>query len=59
MNAADRLPQEFNVAAHFVDGNVDAGRGGRTAPRGLGSTATTCPGFCAGIRRLRSPRTPE
>ncbi|MBI1737173.1 MAG: benzoate-CoA ligase family protein [Candidatus Rokubacteria bacterium] len=31
MNAADQLPQEFNVAAHFVDGNVAAGRGNRTA----------------------------
>ena len=27
--------------------------------RGLASTATTCLGFCAGIRRPRSPRTPE
>jgi hypothetical protein len=33
--------------------------GGRTVPRGLGSTATRCPRCCAGIRRLRSPRTPE
>ena len=31
MNAADHLPSEFNVAAHFVDGNVAAGRGRRTA----------------------------
>jgi benzoate-CoA ligase len=31
MNASDHLPSEFNVAAHFVDGNVAAGRGGRTA----------------------------
>ena len=31
MIAADRLPQEFNVAAHFIDGNVAAGRGARTA----------------------------
>jgi benzoate-CoA ligase len=31
MNAAEHLPAEFNVAAHFVDGNVAAGRGGRTA----------------------------
>src|SRR6188508_3208162 len=32
--------------------------GGRTGPRGLGSTVTRCPGSCAGIPRLRSPRTP-
>ncbi|MBI2204673.1 MAG: benzoate-CoA ligase family protein [Candidatus Rokubacteria bacterium] len=31
MIAADRLPHEFNVASHFVDGNVAAGRGARTA----------------------------
>jgi benzoate-CoA ligase len=31
MNAADHLPQEFNVAAYFVDRHVAEGRGGRPA----------------------------
>jgi len=31
MNASDHLPQQFNVAAHFVDRNVQDGRGERTA----------------------------
>ncbi len=31
MNAADALPQQFNVAAHFVDRNVAEGRGASLA----------------------------
>jgi benzoate-CoA ligase family protein len=31
MNAADLLPRDFNVAAHFVDRSVDEGRGARVA----------------------------
>jgi benzoate-CoA ligase family protein len=31
MIAAEHLPDEFNIAAHFVDGAVAAGRGRRTA----------------------------
>jgi leucyl aminopeptidase (aminopeptidase T) len=38
---------------------VRAPSGAHTGLRGLASTATTCLGFCAGIRRPRSPRTPE
>jgi benzoate-CoA ligase len=31
MEASERLPQQFNVAAHFVDGNVTGGRAGAPA----------------------------
>jgi len=31
MNAADHLPAQFNVASHFVDGNVAEGRGASPA----------------------------
>jgi benzoate-CoA ligase len=40
MIAAEHLPQDFNVAAHFVDGNVAAGRGARPAFRYEGRTLT-------------------
>ncbi|MGH7311638.1 MAG: AMP-binding protein, partial [Candidatus Rokuibacteriota bacterium] len=31
MNASEQLPQQFNVATHFVDRNVSEGRGGQAA----------------------------
>jgi benzoate-CoA ligase family protein len=31
MNASDHLPPQFNVSTHFVDRNVDQGRGGQPA----------------------------
>ena len=31
MEASERLPQQFNIAAHFVDGNVAEGRAGAPA----------------------------
>jgi benzoate-CoA ligase len=31
MNASEHLPQQFNVATHFVDRNVSEGRGGQPA----------------------------
>ena len=40
MIAADRLPQDFNVATWFVDRNVDEGRGASPAFRCEGRTLT-------------------
>jgi benzoate-CoA ligase family protein len=36
----DDLPRELNLATHFVDRNVDEGRGGRTALIGPGGATT-------------------
>src|SRR5882724_3556591 len=40
MNAAEALPQQFNVASYFVDRLVEAGRGDRVAYRCQGRTIT-------------------
>ena len=44
MEASERLPQQFNIAAHFVDGNVAEGRAGRR--RSIATTAFSPTATC-------------